>query len=65
MIRRLVAWTMPRSLLVADVLIIGVERDEWRRRAEHAERAEAAALVLAHRCVDELLAEQARPEVDR
>lgn len=58
--RRLAAWTMPRSLLAADVLTISAERDQWRRTAEEASRIADEAVAVAHRYHALLAEEQAR-----
>lgn len=58
--RRLAAWTLPRSALAADVLIIARQRDEWKLRAERAERIADEAVAVAHRYAEQLEAEQVR-----
>jgi hypothetical protein len=60
LIRRLVAWTMPRRWLVEDMLSMANERDRWRCRAERAERIADEAVAVAARYHEALAEEQSR-----
>jgi signal transduction histidine kinase len=58
--RRLAAWALPRSALVADVLAISAERDKWERTAMEAKRIADEAVSVARRYAEQLEAEQSR-----
>lgn len=58
--RRLAAWSMPRQLLVEDMLTMANERDRWRHTAKEARRIADEAVAVAHRYAEQLEAEQAR-----
>ncbi len=58
--RRLAAWTLPRSFLVADLLMMAQERDRWRRTAEDARRLLEEAVAVAHRYHEQAEADRAR-----
>lgn len=57
---RLVAWTLPRALLVEDLATMATERDGWRARFFEAKGVADDAAKCAHRYADELARAQAQ-----